>query len=397
MEEVFDAAIIGMGPGGEVVADRLLTAGKKVVLFGGELIGGECAYWACIPSKSILRAPQVSLEAVRVAGASAGILDWRKARDYRDYMVRHLDDSVQERGYAQRGAAVMRGWAAITGPGRVGCNGREYQAHHIIIASGTEPFIPDVPGVAEITTWGTREVYTLKTLPQSVAIVGGSAVALEAAFFLAGFGVKVTVLNRSTRLLGREEPAVSALAEEYLRELGVEVLTSSSIASGWRADDGASVLVLDQGGEIAVDVLIFATGRIPRTGRLDVSRAGATLDGRGNVRVDEHCWAAEGLWAVGDATGIMPFTHVAKYQGRVVADCILGKDSSASYDGIPRVVFANPEIAAVGLTREAAEERGIDAVAVQVSLPKAIAKPWTDARDPQGDLGILVDRHRRVM
>ncbi|MDO5746026.1 MAG: FAD-dependent oxidoreductase, partial [Micrococcaceae bacterium] len=173
---------------------------------------------------------------------------------------------MQERGYAQRGAAVMRGWAAITGPGRVGCNGREYQAHHIIIASGTEPFIPDVPGVAGITTWGTREVYTLKTVPQSVAIVGRSAVALEAAFFLAGFGVKVTVLNRSARLLDREESAVSTLAEECLREPGVKMLTSSSIASGWRADDGASAPVLDQGGEIAVDALIFATTSIRRAG-----------------------------------------------------------------------------------------------------------------------------------
>lgn len=397
MEEVFDAAIIGMGPGGEVVADRLLTAGKKVVLFEAELIGGECAYWACIPSKTILRAPQVNAEAAKAAGASAGPLDWEKARDYRDDMARHLDDSAQERGYVRRGATVVRGRAAITAPGRVGSNGDQYQAHHIIIASGTEPFIPGFPGDREITTWGTREVYTLKALPQSVAILGGSAVAVETAFFLAGFGVEVTVLNRGARLLGREEPAVSALAEEYLRKQGVQVLTRSSVASGRRAADGSSVLVLDQGGEIAVDALIFATGRTPRTDELDVARAGATLDGRGNVRVDEHCWAAEGLWAVGDVTGIMPFTHVAKYQGRIVADSILGKDRSASYDGIPRVVFSSPEIAAVGLTRETAEERGIDAVSVHVNLPKAIVRPWTDAQDPQGDLGILVDRHQRVL
>ncbi|GAA5229105.1 dihydrolipoyl dehydrogenase family protein [Paeniglutamicibacter antarcticus] len=397
MEKVFDAAIIGMGPGGEVVADRLLTAGKKVVIFEAELIGGECAYWACVPSKTILRGPEVNVEANRVAGASAGALDWEKAKGYRDYMARHLDDSAQEQGYARRGATVVRARATITGPGSVGANGQEYLAHHVVIASGTEPFIPEFPGVGEITAWGTREVYTLKTLPRSVAIVGGSAVALETAFFLAGFGVEVTVLNRSARLLGREEPEVSALAEEYLRELGVKVLTNSSVASGRRGGGGSSVLVLVEGGEIAVDALVFATGRTPRTHGLDVARAGATLDGRGNVRVDEHCWAEEGLWAVGDATGIMPFTHVAKYQGSIVADSILGRDRTASYDGIPRVVFSSPEIAAVGLTREAAEERGIDAVAVRVNLPEAIVKPWTHEQAPRGDMGILVDRHQRML
>ncbi|WP_411730689.1 dihydrolipoyl dehydrogenase family protein [Paeniglutamicibacter sp.] len=397
MEEVFDAAIIGMGPGGEVAADRLLIAGKKVVVFESELIGGECAYWACIPSKTILRGPEVNIEAAGTAGASPSILDWEKAREYRDYMARHLDDSAQADGYAKRGATVVRGKAAIAGPGHVVANGNEYLAHHIIIATGTTPVVPDFPGVEDITAWTSREVYTLDTLPKSVAIVGGSAVALEAAFFLSGFGVEVTVLNRSARLLGREEPEVSALAENYLRDRGVTVLAGSAVAGGRRGEDGASILKLREGGEVAVDAVIFATGRTPRTEGLDVARAGATLDGRGNVRVDEHCWAAEGLWAIGDVTGIMPFTHVAKYQGRIVADCILGRDRSASYDGIPRVVFASPEIAAVGLTREQAEGRGIDAVSIQVNLPEAISRPWTYEQDPRGDLGILVDRHRRVM
>ncbi|MBV1778379.1 NAD(P)/FAD-dependent oxidoreductase [Paeniglutamicibacter sp. ABSL32-1] len=397
MEEVFDAAIIGMGPGGEVAADRLLSAGKKVVVFESELIGGECAYWACIPSKTILRGPEVNVEADGAAGASAGALDWEKARDYRDYMARHLDDGAQAEGYAKRGATVVRGKAAITGPGHVEANGNQYLAHHIIIATGTSPAVPEFPGMDEITAWGNREVYTLDTLPKSVAIVGGSAVALETAFFLSGFGVEVTVLNRGARLLGREEPEVSALAEAHLRERGVKVMANSSVARGRRGEDGTSILALREGGEVAVDAVVFATGRTPRIEGLDVARAGATLDGRGHVRVDEHCWAAEGLWAIGDVTGIMPFTHVAKYQGRIVADSILGRERSASYDGIPRVVFASPEIAAVGLTREQAEGRGIDAVSIRVNLPESIARPWTYEQDPHGDLGILVDRHRRVL
>ena len=397
MDEVFDVAIIGMGPGGEVAADRLLTGGKKVIAFESELIGGECAYWACIPSKTVLRGPEVKLEAARTAGVGASELNWEQARDYRDYMARNLDDSAQLAGYIQRGAQVVRGRASITGPGRVRANGQEYLAHHIIIATGTEPVIPDFPGVGDITAWSNREVYTLTELPTSVAIVGASAVALETASFLTGFGVEVTLINRSDRLLRREEPEVSALAEKYVRELGVTVLARTSVVGGKRGHLGESELELSNGTSLKVDAVIFATGRTPRTDELDAARAGATLDGRGNVRIDEHCWAAEGLWAIGDVTGVMPFTHVAKYQGRVVADCILGADRIASYDGIPRVVFANPEIAAVGLTREQAESRGINAASIHVNLPETLARPWTYEQEPRGDLGILVDRHRRVL
>lgn len=397
MDEVFDVAIIGMGPGGEVAADRLLTGGKKVIAFESELIGGECAYWACIPSKTVLRGPEVKLEAARTAGVGASELNWEQARDYRDYMARNLDDSAQLAGYIQRGAQVVRGRASIAGPGRVRANGQEYLAHHIIIATGTEPVIPDFPGVGDITAWSNREVYTLTELPTSVAIVGASAVALETASFLTGFGVEVTLINRSDRLLRREEPEVSALAEKYVRELGVTVLAHTSVVGGKRGHLGESELELSNGTSLKVDAVIFATGRTPRTGELDAARAGVTLDGRGNVRIDEHCWAAEGLWAIGDVTGVMPFTHVAKYQGRVVADCILGADRIASYDGIPRVVFANPEIAAVGLTREQAESRGINAASIHVNLPETLARPWTYEQEPRGDLGILVDRHRRVL
>lgn len=330
MQEVFDVAIIGMGPGGEVAADRLITAGKKVVVFESDLIGGECAYWACIPSKTILRGPELQAEGARAAGISGITLNWQQARDYRDYMARHLDDSAQAAGYLQRGARVVRARAGITGTGCIQADGQEYLTDHIIIATGTSPIFPSFPGSDQITAWGNREVYTLAELPQSVAIVGGGAVALETATFLAGFGVDVTLLNRSQRLLGREEPEVAALAETYLRDAGVDVLMGSSIARG-RVEGGRSVLTLVGGSELTVDAAIFATGRTPRTEGLGISLAGGLLDDKGYMQVDEHCRSAEGLWAVGDVTGIMPFTHVAKYQGRVVADCILGKDRSAGY------------------------------------------------------------------
>lgn len=385
-----------MGPGGEVAADRLLTAGKQIVVFESELIGGECAYWACVPSKTVLRGPELRAEVGRAAGTPPFTLNWQQVRDYRDYMVRHLDDSAQAEVYRQRGARVVRARAVIAGPGRVQAGGREFLADHIIVATGTAPIFPSFPGSDQITAWGNREVYTLAELPQSVAIVGGSAVALETATFLAGFGVEVTLLNRSQRLLGREEPEVSALAETYLRDAGVSVRMSGSIARGW-IEEGKSVLALSDGSELTVDAVVFATGRTPRTEGLGIPSAGGLLDDKGYMQVDEHCWSAEGLWAVGDVTGIMPFTHVAKYQGRIVADCILGKERRAGYGGIPRVVFASPEIASVGLTQEQADLIDLETEAVSVNLPEAIARPWTYEQDPRGDLGILIDRRRQVM
>lgn len=396
VQEIFDAAIIGMGPGGEVVADRLIAAGKKVIVFESELIGGECAYWACIPSKTVLRGTELKVETERTAGSSPVRLDWPKVRDYRDYMARHLDDSAQAAGYEKRGAMLVRARASIAGPGRIMADGIEYLSHHIIIATGTVPQAPEFPGVEQVAAWGNREVYTLKELPESAAIIGGGAVALETASFLAGFGVKVTLLNRGGHLLGREEPEVAALAEGYLREAGVDVRMNAAVASG-RREGASSVLVLSDGSEVTVDAAIFATGRRPRTEALGIAQAGGLLDAKGNVQVDEHCWAAEGLWAVGDVTGIMPFTHVAKYQGRVVVDCILGKEREAAYGGIPRVVFTNPEIAAVGLTRAQADALDIEHESVRVNLPEAIARPWTYEENPRGDLSILIDRQRQVM
>ena len=396
MQEIFDAAIIGLGPGGEVAADRLLSAGKKVVMFESELIGGECAYWACIPSKTVLRGPELRTEAARAAGVGDVSLDWEKAREYRDYMARHLDDSAQLKGYEDRGATVIRAHATIAGPGTVSANGIQYLSHHIIIATGTQPLIPEFPGNEHITAWGNREVYTLKKLPASVAIIGGGAVALETASFLNGFGVQVVLLNRSSRLLGREEPEAAALAEGYLRESGVKVRTRTSILSARRSGE-VDVLKLSDGSELSVEATIFATGRRPRTEAMGIARAGGLLDDKGNMQVDEHCWAADGLWGIGDVTGIMPFTHVAKYQGRVVADCILGKERKASYGGIPRVIFSNPEIAAVGLTREQADMLDIESEYLTINIPEAIARPWTYEENPRGDLGILIDVQRQVM
>jgi pyruvate/2-oxoglutarate dehydrogenase complex dihydrolipoamide dehydrogenase (E3) component len=396
MTEQVDVAVIGMGPGGEVAAGRLLAGGKHVAVIERELIGGECAYWACIPSKSVLRPPEAGSEVDRAAGVDGARLDWPAARNYRDFMARHLDDASQVDSYADQGAMVVKGEARITGPGRVQVGGRELTADHLVVATGSAADVPPIDGLDQVTVWTNREVYTTEELPRRAVLVGGSAVGVETGLFLSRFGVDVTIVQRGERLLGREEPRVGELVAGHLAEAGVEVRTSTSPARA-RRDGADSVLELDDGTEVRGDVIVFGTGRSPRTSSLGLEHAGVSLGDHGEVLVDDHCRAADGVWAVGDVTGIMPFTHVAKYQGRIVADAILGQPRTATYGGIPRVVFADPEIAAAGLTRAQAAEQGLDVVSAELDLTKALARPWTYEREPRGHLGLLADRKQRVL
>lgn len=396
MDEQFDVAVLGMGPGGEVAASRLLTAGKKVAVIERELIGGECAYWACIPSKTLLRPPEAQTGVKRAAGVNGAKLDWAETSSYRDYMIRNLDDTSQVQGYAGQGATVIKDEARITGPGRLRAGDRDISAGHIIIATGSEAVIPDLDGAENVTVWTNRETYTATTLPRRAVIVGGSAVGTETATFLARFGVQVTLVHRGDRLMDREEPRVGELTRQYLAEAGVDIRLGSTVLRA-RRDGDASVLDLSDETSTATDVLIFATGRHPRTRGLGFDQAGVELGANGQVLMDDNCQAAPNVFAIGDVTGVMPFTHVAKYQGRIAADAILGKPRPASYSGIPRVVFGDPEIAAAGLTKAQADEQGIRTTAVELDLAAAIARPWTYEREPRGHLGLLADTERKVL
>lgn len=396
MSAHFDVAVLGMGPGGEVAAGRLLKAGKNVAVFERELIGGECAYWACIPSKTVLRPPEARTEVHKAAGVSGAEVDWDTTREYRDYMIRHLDDSAQVEGLEKQGATVIKDEARLTGPGRIQAGEWEVTAEHIIIATGSEAVVPPIERIEDITAWTNRETYTTHDLPQRAVIVGGSAVGVETATFLARFGVQVTLAHRGDRLLGREDPRVGELVHDYLAETGVDIRLNASAAKA-RRDGEDSIIELDDGTEVAADVVIFGTGRNPRTQGLGFEDAGARLGEHGEVLIDEHGRAGENLWAIGDVTGVMPFTHVAKYQGRIAADAVLGRAHPATYDGIPRVVFADPEIAAAGLTQQQAEQRGIRTTATELDLSNAIARPWTYEQDPRGHLGLLADNERKVL
>ncbi len=396
MSERFDAIVVGLGPGGEVAAGRLLEAGKRVAVIERELIGGECAYWACIPSKTLLRATEAAAAAGRVAGIEAPAIDWPALRDYRDYMVRHLDDAAQVEGYEQRGATVVKGEARLVGPGEVAVGDQVLHATEVVVATGSEPVRPPIEGLEAAEVWTNREAATLTDIPGRVVVLGGSAVGVELGQFLARMGARVTIVETAERLVPREHPRVGELARRALEADGIDVRTGVEATRVLRTGSSSTVEVSD-GSRLETDVILLATGRRPRTAGLGLETAGARTDERGAVVVDERCRAAERLWALGDVTGVALFTHVAMYQGRVVAANLCGTDRTARYEGIPRVVFSDPEIAAVGLGPDAARQAGIEVTTGEIDLAETIARPWTYEKEPAGTLGVVVDRRRRVL
>lgn len=391
MSEQFDVIVIGTGPAGESAVGRLHDGGRRVALVEAELIGGECAYWACIPSKTLLRAPEACTEAERAQGVTTPELDWADLRDYRDYMVRHLDDSAQVAGYQEQGVTVVKGHAAFTGPRTITVNDRELTADNVIIATGSQPLIPPIDGLADVPVWTNREATNLTDIPRRALIVGGSAVGVELSTFLARFGTQVTLVQSADRLLDREDPRVGELVAAQLADAGVTIHTGTTARQA-RREHGDTVVTLTDGSEVRVDVIIIGAGRRPRTADLDLDRTGITIDQRGAIPIDASCRAGDGLWAIGDVTAVMPFTHVGMYQARVAADTILGHPRVATYDGIPRVVFGEPEIAAAGMTAAAARTAGHDVITAELDLADSITRPWTFEKEPRGTLGLLADR-----
>lgn len=398
MSTDFDAVVIGAGPGGEVAISRLLAGGLRVALVERELIGGECAYWACIPSKTLLRPTEARAEAGDAAGLSTPELDWARLRDYRDYMIRHLDDAAQVAGYQKLGATVIKGTARLVGrdPWRVQVADDQVTAGNVVIATGSDPVRPPVEGLDQVPVWTNREATTLREIPRRVVMIGGSAVGVELVQFLARMGSQVTLVQRGPRLLDREEPRVGELVADHLRRDGIDIRLGHQ-ARAARRDGGDTVVELDDGSAVRTDVIVLGAGRRPRTAGLGLHELGITPDPRGALQVDERCRITDGLWALGDVTGVALFTHVAKYQARVVADSILGQPRRADYTAIPRVVFAQPEIAAVGLTTAQARDRGIEIATAELDLAEAITRPWTYQTHPSGTLGLLADRDRRVL
>ncbi len=397
MAERFDVILLGMGPGGESAAGRLIKGSKKVAIVEKELIGGECAYWACIPSKTLLRPPEARSEADRAFGTTTPTLQMKELFDYRDYMIRNLDDSGQIKGYERKGVTVVKGAGRLSGPGKVEVNGETLEADHVIVATGSEPNMPPVEGLDDVTVWTNREVTTTREVPGRVLVIGGGPNGVEASQWLSRFGSEVTVVQSPERLMNREDPEAGRLVQEALEEEGTRVLTGRKAVRARKNGEGA-VVQLDDGTEIGTDVVVVAAGRKPRTEDIGLETVDVEPTDRG-LPIDDHCRldGMPGLWALGDVTGVALFTHVALYQGRIVADNILGKERRADYRGIPRVAFSDPEVAACGLTEERAREEGMDVATATLDVTRAIARPWTYEEDPRGTLSLIADRKRRVL
>ena len=394
--ERHDVIILGGGPGGEVVLNTLAKAGARVALVEQELIGGECTNWGCIPSKTLLRPAELAAACGRTAGIGVPPLDWPRLAADRDYMVSSHDDSARVKRYRDRGVTVVKSRGRIAGAGVVETAAGTLRADAIVVATGGEALIPPIPGLADAGYWTNRDATALTEIPASAVVIGGGAVGVELAQFLQRFGSRVTVIEGAERLSPREPAAIGEALANALTEDGIELRLGTQAGSVRRAD-GRRIVTLGDGSEVTGDVVIVAAGRRPRTTDLGLDTVGITAARRG-IEVDERCRAAEGVWAIGDVTGIAAFTHVAKYQGRIAAMDILGHPAAADYRAVPRVTFTDPEVAAVGITTEDdARAQGIRAASAVIELQTAIARPYTYEQRPRGAFGVVVDVDRQVL
>lgn len=395
--------VVGMGPGGEEVAGSLAEAGLTVVGVEERLVGGECPYWGCVPSKMMVRAAGLLAEGRRIpgmAGTATVQPDWAPvARRIRDEATDDWDDAVAVERFVGKGGHFLRGRGRLVARDRVAVGDVELTARRgVVLATGSRPAVPPIPGLADVPYWTNRQAIEAATVPSSLAVLGGGAIGLELAQVFARFGADVTVVEAAERVLALEEPEAAAVVAEALSREGVTLRTGVSATAVRRHGDGIALALGPDGGagEVVADRLLVAVGRRVDLADLGVGAAGLDESARA-IPVDEHLRAGPGLWAVGDVTGHGMFTHVSMYQARIATADILGRPHQpADYRAVPRVTFTDPELGAVGLTAEAARQAGLRVRTGTASVPES-TRGWIHKAGNEGVITVVEDAERGVL
>lgn len=405
-DRTVDIIVIGLGPGGEDAAGRLAEAGLSVLGIDSHLVGGECPYWGCVPSKMMVRAADALAEARRVDGLAGAVGDVRPdwapvACRIREEATDDWDDRVAVERFTDKGGTFVRGHGRLVSRTEVEVDGQRFEARRgIVVATGSDPAIPPIDGLGDIDYWTNHQLVEAEELPGSLLVLGGGAIGCELSQVAARFGVRVTVVEAADRLLAMEEPAAGELVAEALRQDGVDVrLGVSAQRVEGDGPGGEARVALSDGSSVEADRVLVATGR-----RVDVHAVGldvlglAGLDAESRaVPVDEWCRVTDGVWAVGDVTGKGAFTHTSMYQADVVVRDVLGLGGPpATYEAMPRVTFTDPEVGAVGLTEAQARER-YDDVRVGTTQVSTTARGWIHGPGNAGFITVVEDAGRGVL